>query len=350
MTIDASNQPQWKGQSGFFEIWFLVIFIPGQKRAIWLRYSLFSPAPGQPGQPRSVLWAAIFNANASEPSLALKRILPIDAYTPRTDGSFGIRIGDGEFATGVCRGTIQDQGNSIAWDFQFDPNADEIDRSSIVMSHHLPLPTRVIHAHEGAKFRGSYSIDGTTFSIQDAPGLQKHLWGEKRLEELFWIYCSQFQQDPSARVEATGVRPSRTLVGHVAFPSLAPIWYESSSETYDFYSAWRLIRNVVQFPAPGKLQFSASSLLQSIEIDAHCDLNALVGYIYRDPKGTDLYVAQCDIANCEVRLFERSHPFTSFRQTRTLTSTNGAAIEFHLPEPLLGVPYIGWDETSLAKR
>ena len=350
MTPDARNQPHWRGQTGFFEIWFLVVFIPGQKRALWLRYTLFSPAPGQPGQPRAILWAAAFDAQSSEPALAMKSILPIDAYAPRNDGSFGICIGEAEFSSGICRGAVQDRDRSIAWDLGFDAQGHHDERSSVLMSHKLPLPTRVIHAYEGTKFRGTYSIDGQTFTIDDAPGLQKHIWGDKRVEELFWLYCPQFHEDPSARLEATSVRATRKLFANVPFPALTPVSFESSSGSREFYAAWYLLSNVVKWVASGKLQFAASSLLQSIQVDADCDMNTLVGYVYRDPAGMDLYVAQSDIASCEVRLFERPHPFTSFRQTRTLTSTHGSAIEFHLPEPLPGVRYLGWDETSSSDR
>lgn len=346
MRLDAGNRPHWRNQLGFFEIWFFVVFIPGEKRALWLRYTLFSPAPGQPGQPRAILWAAAFDARASEPALALKSILPIDAYMPRNDDSFGIRIGEAEFGSGVCRGNVQDAGRSIAWDLHFEPQSHHHERSSIFMSPKLPLPTRVIHAYEGTKFRGTYCVDGQTYAIGDAPGLQKHLWGIKRVEEIFWLYCPQFQEDPSARIEVTSVRPSRKLFGDVPFPALTPIWFDSIAGTHEFYAVWHLFRNMAKLVGPGKLQLRAGSLFHAIEVDADCDMNTLVGYVYRDPRGVDLYVAQSDIASCEVRLFERSHPFASFRQTRTLTSTNGAAIEFHLPEPLEGVRYIGWDETS----
>lgn len=347
MKLDAGNQPRWRDQKGFFEIWFLVVFIPGAKRALWLRYTLFSPAPGQPGTSRATLWAAAFDAGAENPAIAMKRILPIDAYAPDSGDTFGIRIGDAEFSSGICRGTIEENGHSISWDLQFNPSAEQKERSSIIMHHRLPLPTHVIHAYEGTKFRGTYTVDGTTYSMDEAPGLQKHLWGDKRVEELFWLYCSQFSEDPSARIEVTSVRPSRTLIGNVPFPALAPIWFENEAGEQDFFAAWHLVRNVVKLAGPGKLELRASSLFRAIEVDADCDLRTLVGYVYRDPAGMDLYVAQSDIASCEVRLLERSNPFGSFKVVRTLTSDCGAAIEFHLPEPLEGVRYIGWDETKL---
>lgn len=346
MTLDAGNRPHWHDQEGFFEIWFFVIFIPGEKRALWLRYTLFSPAPGQPGQPRATLWAAYFDAKAPTPALALKSIHPITAYSARSDGTFGIRIGDAEFSSGVCRGEVHDAGRSIAWDLRFVPQGHREEHSSLVLNHRLPLPTRVIHAYEDTTFRGTYSVDGKTYELQNAPGLQKHLWGNKRVEELFWLYCSQFDEDPSARIEVTSVRPSRQLIGNVPFPMLAPIWFDSDEVSCDFYAVWHILRNVVKLVGPGKLHLRASSLLRAIEVDADCDMDTLVGYIYRDPKGMDLYVAQSDIASCEVRLFERPHPFALFQQIKTLTSTSGAAIEFHLPEPLEGIRYIGWDETN----
>lgn len=350
MTADEGNLPQWRGEPKFFEIWFLVVFIPGKERALWLRYTLFAPAPGQPGQPRATLWAAAFDARADEPRLAMKSILPIDAYAPRQDGTFGIHLGDAEFATGVCRGRVEESGHSIAWNLSFDPAPVHEERSSVILSPRLPLPTRVIHAHEGTMFRGTYSVDGQTYTIENAPGLQKHLLGDKRVEELFWLYCPSFEEDTSARLEVTSVRPTRTLIGSLPFPTLAPIWFDSASGAYDFFAVWHLFRNVVKLVGPGKLELSASSLLQSIKVEADCNVNTLVGYVYRDPQGMDLYVAQSDIASCEVRLYERSHPFTSFRQTRKLTCTHGAAIEFHLPEPLDGVDYIGWDATSLSQE
>jgi hypothetical protein len=349
MKLDAGNEPRWRNQKGFFEIWFLVVFVPGTKRALWLRYTLFSPAPGQPGTPRATVWAAVFDAHANHQALAMKRILPIEAFEPCRGDPFGVRMGDAELSNGVCRGTVTENNHSISWDLQFDPNQAPKERSSMILDHRLPLPTHVIHAHEDTKFRGTYSVDGTTYSLEQAPGLQKHLWGKKRVEELFWLYCSQFQEDPSARIEVTSVRPSRTLFGNVPFPTLAPIWFDSASGAQDFFAAWHLVRNVVKLAGPGKLQLRASALLKAIEVDADCDLTTLVGYIYRDPAGMDLYVAQSDIASCEVRLLERSHPFASFKTVRTLTSNHGAAIEFHLPEPLDGVRYIGWDETSLAE-
>ena len=74
-----------------------------------------------------------------------------------------------------------------------------------------------------------------------------------------------------------------------------------------------------------------------------------MGYVYRDPQGWDVHVAQSDVAECELELFSRAHPLDRWRPERRLTSTV-AALEFHAPEPLEGVRYLGWDATHLEDR
>ena len=81
--------------------------------------------------------------------------------------------------------------------------------------------------------------------------------------------------------------------------------------------------------------------------EATCDPATLVGYVYRDPAGTDVYVAQSDVARCEVELVTRRHPLASWAPPARLTAPL-AAMELHLPAPLPGVRYVSWDGTSVA--
>src|SRR5262249_188205 len=57
--MDASeraNLPRWRGQPGFYEIWFFVIFHPTAPRAWWLRFTTFAPTVGTP---LAIRWAAV---------------------------------------------------------------------------------------------------------------------------------------------------------------------------------------------------------------------------------------------------------------------------------------------------
>ena len=77
----------------------------------------------------------------------------------------------------------------------------------------------------------------------------------------------------------------------------------------------------------------------SVHIVAWCDPRTLAGWVYRDPRGWDVHVAQSDVASCTVEVRARG-------EVRRLASTSGAALEFHAPEPLPGVRYLAWDATA----
>ncbi|RKI12301.1 hypothetical protein D7Y15_18755 [Corallococcus sp. AB030] len=337
-----ANLPRWNGhQQGFFEIWFLVVLDPGGDRAWWLRYTLFTPAPGSGGEPRATLWAAAFDcASQDRPSVALKAIHPASAFTALPNG--GVRIADSELTPGHVHGQVASGGHSIAWDLRFQGGHPEPVRREPRGTALLPLPTQVAHVHDDVLFEGTVTVDGERIDVKGAPGLQKHLWGHRRLEELTWLYCPRFSEDPDARLEIMAVRAKRKR-GH---PQLSPIYLRTRDAEHTFHEMPHVLLSRVTSPASGELSFRAASATVAVEGRAWCDPRTLVGYAYRDPKGWDVMVAQSDVARCEVQLFSRPHPFAAWKPTGKLTSTVGA-LEFHGPEQMPGVRYIPWDGTAL---
>lgn len=341
---ERANLPRWKGQDGFFEIWFVVVLDLAGDRAWWLRYTLFTPAPGAPGEPRATVWAAAFDcASATTPAVALKAIHPLSAFDAGSPERFGIRIGDSSLSPGLCQGKVASGGHSIAWDLRYTPESAPAVRREPRGAGLLPLPTHVHHAHDDIAFTGTVTVDGQRYEVRGAPGLQKHLWGRRRLEELTWLYCPRFREDPEARLEVLSVLPKRGG----ASPRLSPIYLRTSDARHTFHEVPNLLFSRLESPAPGELRFQATSATTSMRGRAWCDPRTLVGYDYRDPKGWDVHIAQSDVASCEVELFSRSHPFAAWKQTGRLTSAVGA-LEFHAPEKLEHVRYIGWDGTSLS--
>ncbi|RKG96020.1 hypothetical protein D7V97_36225 [Corallococcus sp. CA053C] len=337
---ERANLPRWTGQRGFFEIWFVVVLDTGGDRAWWLRYTLFTPAPGAPGEPRATVWAAAFDcASADRPAVALKSIHPASAFTALSPS--GVRIGDSELAPGRCHGQVASGEHAIAWDLRISQEGKAPVRREPRGISLLPLPTNVAHVHDDLVFDGTVTVDGERFEVKGAPGLQKHLWGHRRLEELTWLYCPRFREDPDARLEAMMVRAERKA-GH---PRLAPIYLRTGDAKHTFHELPSMLFTRVSSPTTGELSFSAASATVGMKGRAWCDPRTLVGYLYRDPKGWDVRVAQSDVARCEVELFSRPHPFAPWRPTKTLTSTVGA-LEFHAPEPVPGVRYIPWDGTE----
>jgi len=121
---EEGNRVRWRGEAGFFEIWFLVVFDPSAPRAWWLRYTTFAPAPGQPGAGRATIWAAAFDARATPPARAGKRILPMADYRATHEGPFAVCLADAEITNVSARGTC----GRLTWDLRFTPAAHEAAR------------------------------------------------------------------------------------------------------------------------------------------------------------------------------------------------------------------------------
>jgi len=323
MTSEHANQARWDGRPGFFEIWFLVVFAPGGGRAWWLRYTTFVPAAGSAGAPRATLWAAAFDAAAAEPAIAIKDVRPLAAYAAG-DG-FAVRIGDATLTNGTARGTIAADGHEIAWDLRFDPAARAARRAPWLLDH-LPLPTRVAHANGEIRCDGRIVVDGVRHDLAGAPAVQKHIWGRRRVEELFWLYCPCFDDAGGACIEASAVRLSRRLPG----PPLTTLWLRTAEGEIDATGLGAVRRNRVAVSGT-RLEFRSPS----VHVVAWCDPRTLAGWVYRDPRGWDVHVAQSDVASCTVEVRTRG-------EVSRLASRAGAALEFHAPEPLPGVRYVAW--------
>lgn len=339
---EEGNRVRWRGEAGFFEIWFLVVFHPAAARAWWLRYTTFSPVPGTPGAPRATIWAAAFDARAAAPVLVGKRVLPLAAYEAPDDGPFRVRLADAELTNTSARGTCPVGGRPLAWDLRFTPAAHEAVRAPDLL-HRLPLPTNVSHANDGIRVDGWMALDGDRVPLAAAPAVQKHIWGTRRVEELAWLYCPRFADDADARLEATWARVRRTG----GPPALTTLWARTSHGIHDRCGLPAVMQNGLERLGPTRLRWYASGPLQRLVATAWCEPATLAGWVYRDPSGFDLHIAQSDVASCMLEVETRAHPLARWRSAARLASVEGAALEFHGPEPLPDVPYIPWDAEEL---
>ena len=335
---EEGNRVRWRGEPGFFEIWFLVVFDPAAPRAWWLRYTTFSPAPGQPGAPRATVWAAAFDARAPTPARAGKRILPLDAYEASSHGPFRVRLGDTEITNASASGTCAVGGRALAWDLRFTPAAHEAVRAPELL-HRVALPTNVSHANDGILVEGWVAIDGVRVALAGAPAVQKHIWGTRRVEELAWLYCPSFAGSPDARLEATWARVRRTG----GPPALTTLWAQTAEALHDRCGLPALARNGLERLGPTRLRWRSSGPFRRIQATAWCEPATLAGWVYRDPSGFDLHIAQSDVSSCTLELEARAHPLARWRCVARLECVEGAALEFHGPEPLPDVVYIPWD-------
>jgi hypothetical protein len=250
-----------------------------------------------------------------------KAIRPITEYAAEPDG--GARIGEARFVPGTARGRLGD----VAWDVAFDPTSPE---QRPAWLHRLPAPTRVEHLASGVDARGWVEVDGVRTELCGAQVVAKHIWGTRRVEQLHWVWCPA--------LEATEVR-LRAGGG----PRLTTV--RRDGRGWD--APWQVLRNRVVPDGPGALRVEATSATRRLRAFARCDPATLAAWVYRDPAGWDVHVAQSDVAACTIELATRPHPMARWSASRRIECAQ-AALEIHQRDPLPGVRYLAWDEEALA--
>lgn len=307
--------PRWRGEPGFFEIWFVVVFDRDAPRAWWLRYTTFAP---RAGAARGTVWAAAFAAG--EPARWGKRFVPVAE----------VHAAVAALAEGRTAGRV----GPLAWDLRL--SGGERAPRGPGWLHRVPTPTRVEHLRSEADATGTVD-DGVPRAVRGVATL-KHIWGTRRVERLYWVYCPLL--DDGGAFEATSVR-----VRHDRGPAIAPVWLRADGRERRWWSIPGLFRHRVAPDGPGRLRIRAVSATARVDAVAACDPQSLAGYVYRDPAGWDVHVAQSDVAVCEVDVRTRPHPLAGWGAPRRLVGER-AAIELHQPDPLPDVRYVGWDATS----
>ena len=313
---------RWAGEPGFFEIWFAVVFERAGSRAWWLRWTTFA---SQAGETRATIWAAAFEAG--RPAGAGKAFVAVDE----------VRAAVAALGRGAASGRVDTDAGPLAWELAF-AGGDAPARGPAWLER-VPAPTRVAHVRAEARVTGTVRLGDGPMNRVEGVGAVKHIWGTRRVEELFWLYCPLL--DDGGAIEATGVRVRRDRG-----PRLAPVWLRARDVETTWWSPPGLFRRRVVPDGPGRLRVRAASATAYVVATATCDPQTLVGYVYRDPSGFDVYVAQSDVATCDVAWCDRRHRLARWNEPRHTRGAR-AAIEFHERTPLPGVRYVPWDATTL---
>lgn len=352
---ERANLPQWKGQDGFYEIWFFVVFEPGEQRAYWFRYTTFAPTPDGGDDRRAILWAARFDANHPSKTIAVKTLLDDDDYDGGGKKSFHVRIGASDVGHGFCRGESSSDRHTISWELHFRPSEKTEPRMPPALDR-LPLPVRAHHVHSEVEMDGWVNVDGERREVLGGTGVQMHVHGTRRVEELCWIYAPRWdyvagaeafatEDDRDPVLELTSARLSRRVAGLDA-PRIASLFLRGDRSLER--PSLRAARHIhVRSPRPGMLRVDAQLANRRVCVRSWADLDEFVGYRYRDPAGPELAVAQSDIASCAVDVYTRSNRWAPWAPVAQMRSNRGSALELHAPEGVEGIDYVSWADAEL---
>ena len=323
---ELANRPQWIGRG--FEIWFFVVLVPGQARALWVRLTRF--ADGDASDSR--IWAVL---SESSGVTAQREIHPLGSLESQAeDGSFHLRVGAAELGHGFSAGRC----GRIAWEFRYEATDPVIVRMPKLPGF-VPLGTRAAHPHAEASVEGWMEIDGRRISLDGGMFTQMHIWGQRRLEWLRWAWAPCF--DHAGELELTTVAPK------VSGSNLCSLWAKIGDEVFDNSGFWSAVRANSTTVRAGVLHHVGHKSGARVVVRAWASAESFAGWDYRQIGGGDLHVAQSNLAICELELYRRAG--FGWRPERRLRS-RCAALEFHGPDDYPEFSYVGWDSSAMHVR
>jgi 2-keto-4-pentenoate hydratase/2-oxohepta-3-ene-1,7-dioic acid hydratase in catechol pathway len=326
---ELANRPQWTGRG--FEIWFFVVLVPDQGRALWVRLTRF--ADRDAGDSR--IWAVVSDAD-SDSVTAQREIHPLEALRSEAgDASFRLRVGASENGAELGHGHSAGRCGRIAWEFRYEATDPVIERMPH-LPEFLPLGTRASHPHAEASVTGWLELDGRRLPLDGGLFTQMHLWGQRRVEWLRWVWAPRFDHD--GELELTTVAPK------AGGSNLCSLWARIGDEVFDNSGLLTSVRANLLPVRPGVLHHVSSKASTRLVVRAWAAPESFAGWDYRQIGGGDLHVAQSNLGHCELELYRRVG--FGWRPERRLSS-RCAALEFHGPDDYREFSYVPWDASEV---
>ena len=315
------DQPIWRGQRPWYEIWFAVVIDESRRRAMWLRQTMFVP---RTGEPRATVWGAWFDADASPKTRAAKRYAPL-ATALHDDPDALVATFDSKLTRTGATGAV----SALSWDIAWSGGREVAPE----LPAWLPAPTHARPIIHDADAKGTVTIDGTAIPIEGRASAM-HLWGKRRLPTLQWIYAPWIG-DGSLEVTAVSLQDSFSL-------GLASLHLDGPRPIHGRPATAAHPGNLVTATIAGPRRL--------VHARAWAENDAMVGWAYRDTDERDLMIAQSDIASAHLEVYERAAPLAPWHLVDDRRVAGGATVEIHQRVPLPGVEYIAWDANELAPK
>jgi Tocopherol cyclase len=330
----TENRMRWdRRSSGFMEVWYATLNHADTGAGVWLRYTITVPQSSV-GSPYCELWAFYFDPSGKA-SFAGKNRFPIDQLgsgNGRDDGAL-VRIGDSWLSETHLEGLVRAGDRELSWSFEIEP--------AQRCFQHLPPPIRrraerklstVCSPNLSVPFTGKVVLDGESLEFSKETGCQSHRWGRAHSASWAWAHCASFESD-EALLEGVAARAS---IG--PFPFTTTLLYLSlDGRDIAFNDLKWAFRAKSHYEMP-TWSFTARNETHKIVGAARARIENMFQVTYMDPDGSNRYCANSEIADLALEVFEWTGK--NWRNTRSLTSTGGAHLEFGRRDPFPELPVV----------
>lgn len=320
---EKDNLTRWNGsRKGFYEVYYLKWNDPTRGIAAWLRYTLLSP---RTRPPEASLWGIFFDAKDPKNNLAIKRTFPAaEARIEREIFYFG--IGPSAVFDRGARGTLSDEKNRLAWEFKFGEG---------LTLRHFPSPlyatpfpkTKFLAPYLSTRLTGEFTVNDRTFSLENVPAHQAHLWGTQHAASWIWGNCNAFAEDPDFCFEGLSVK---VPVGARTAPPMTLLFFYWDGKFYSFNSPFRWFSNK-SWNELDRWHFEAGTKDLKFVGDVFSSPEQMVGVRYEDPDGSERFCHNTKVADLRIQVLKKTG--SGWACLKTLSAERTCA--FEVVEPSL---------------
>lgn len=311
--------------AGMYESFYLRAVAPDEPRGLWIRYTVHK-RPGEPA--RGSLWCTFFDLAAERPfqhkSTSPELTVPQDGWIEIDGSTFGPQA-----AHGSC--------GPASWSLRIATEEDELRHLPRRWMYRAPLPrTKLTSPAPAATFDGTFTFARSATSPDSPPrtvelrgwrGMVGHNWGAEHAERWIWLNGIGFGEEPAAWLD---VAIGRVRVAGARTPWVANGALSLGGRRHRLGGLGTRGLFVAEDPRHCRLSIPGAD---GVVVQAHIDApsNAIAGWRYADPDGSEHDVANCSIAALALTVNLPGAP------SRTLRTSHGAVYELGMREHDHGV-------------
>ena len=318
------NEPRWRGQRGFYEVYFIKLNLPEQGHALWLRYTLLAP---RAGDPIAEVWGFYFDHRHPERNWSAKQSTPA-IHTNWASGKLPLQLGVGNaLHHAKAEGSLTRENETLSWELHWTPSPHAVGIFPARWSYFAPLPrTKYLSPGWDIRIGGTVSLHGERLSFSDAPGQQAHLWGVEYADEWVWAHCNAFAERDDAVFEA--LHATTHFAGR---PVAMGMLCLRLGERFYALRGWRACRRMESHSVVGRWRFAGEERAFRIEGEISVEPPHLLGARYTTPSGETRWCHNTKVGYLSLRLMTREQG--EWRLVQTLSTSNACAAEWVSRKP-----------------
>jgi hypothetical protein len=326
-----------RSRRGHVESWFLKANDPRGRRAIWLKWTIWS-GPGGREHAVAEAWAIAFGG--ADGHVATKTTVPFEQarFASRT---IGASVDGCTLSADAAHGRVESGGRAIAYDLTIASLEAPLVHFQKAWMYEGGFPKqKIVSPIPNARISGSVVVrrvdhaarppegrpEGDTWTLDAWPGMVGHNWGAGNSESYAWGHCNAWDDEDDVVFEGFS---ARVRAGGVLLPTTTALCLRHHGTSYMLSGIAALAQNHGSISAR-RWRFRGKGPRIAIEGEMWADTDDFVGLFYPNPDGTVCYCLNSKLARAEITVRLEG------RAPRTLRSER-AALELATRDPHHGV-------------